>query len=222
LSFSQHLWQANLSLFEDTLSLPFNQQLAEGMLSRSRFRHYIIQDAHYLLAYGRALAVTAAKAFDAAAVVQFTEAAKEAIVVERSLHDGIMREFAISPTDFSATELTPACHHYCSYLLATAWSQPYPVAVAALLPCFWIYAEVGRAIHARSAPNNPYQNWIDTYASEDFQGSVKAVCATVDSIAEHCADKTLADMRQAYRQAARLEWLFWDSAFHEADWPMRG
>jgi len=222
LSFSQYLWQANLSLFEDTLSLPFNQQLAEGTLSRSGFRHYIIQDAHYLLAYGRALAVTAAKAFDAAAVVQFAEAAKEAIVVERSLHDGIMREFAISPTDFSATELTPACHHYCSYLLATAWSEPYPVAVAALLPCFWIYAEVGRAIHACSAPNNPYQNWIDTYASEDFQGSVKAVCATVDNIAEHAADKTLAAMQLAYRQAARLEWLFWNSAFHEADWPMRG
>jgi len=221
MSFSQNLWQANLPLFEDTLSLPFNQQLAEGTLSRSRFRHYIIQDAHYLLAYGRALAVTAAKADDAAAIVQFAEAAQEAIVVERSLHDGIMRELAISSEDFSATPLTPACHHYCSYLLATAWSEPYPVAVAALLPCFWIYAEVGRAIHAQSAPNNPYQNWIDTYASEDFQSSVKAVCATLDNIAEIASEQTRRAMQQAYRHAARLEWLFWDSAFREADWPMK-
>jgi len=220
LSFSQNLWQTHLPLFEDTLKLPFNQQLADGTLSRSRFRHYIIQDAHYLLAYGRALAVTAAKANDAAGVVQFAEAAKEAIVVERSLHDGIMREYDIRPVDFSNTPLSPVCHHYCSYLLATAWSEPYPVAVAALLPCFWIYAEVGRAIHAQSAPNNPYQNWIDTYSSEGFHDSVRAVCATVDKIAEKASEQTRNLMQQAYRHAARLEWLFWDSAFHEKDWPM--
>jgi len=220
LSFSQSLWQANLPLFEHTLKLPFNQQLADGTLSPSCFKHYIIQDAHYLLAYGRALAVTAAKADDAAAIVQFSTAAKEAIVVERSLHDGIMREFAISPADFNATPLSPTCHHYCSYLLATAWSESYPIAVAALLPCFWIYAEVGRAIFGISAKSNPYQNWIDTYASEEFHSSVRSVCVTVDSIASKASNETLSKMQQAYRQAARLEWLFWDSAFHEADWPV--
>jgi len=220
MSFSQHLWQANAPLYRDTLQLPFNQELAAGTLSRERFCHYVIQDAHYLLAYGRALAVTAAKADGAEGMVQFARAAQEAVLVERSLHDGFMREFGIMPAQFAATPMTPACHHYTSYLLATAWAEPYPVTVAALLPCFWIYAEVGRDIHARSAPGNPYQSWVDTYAGEEFHAAVRAVCATVDQLAANASDDTRAAMHAAYTHAARLEWMFWDSAYRLGDWPV--
>ena len=218
-SFSQSLWQANEALFQDTLQLPFNRELAAGTLSMERFRHYMIQDAHYLVAYGRALAVTAAKSDNAEGVVQFANAANEAVVVERSLHDGFMRDFGVTPGQFAAVPLTPACHHYTSFLVATAWSAPYPVAVAALLPCFWIYAEVGRDIHARSAPGNPYRSWVDTYASEEFHAAVRGVCATVDRLADGATQATRAAMHAAYRDAARLEWLFWDSAYRLAEWP---
>ena len=219
MSFSQSLWNANQALFQSTLELPFNQELAAGTLSRERFCHYMIQDAHYLVAYGRALAVTAAKSDNAEGVVQFANAANEAVVVERSLHDGFMRDFGVTPGQFAAVPLTPACHHYTSFLVATAWSAPYPVAVAALLPCFWIYAEVGRDIHARSAPGNPYQSWVDTYASEEFHAAVRGVCATVDRLADGATQATRAAMHAAYRDAARLEWLFWDSAYRLAEWP---
>ena len=69
--FSQDVWQRNAELYQQILNLPFNQELAQGTLSRDAFSHYVIQDAHYLLAYGRALAVCAAKAFDADDVIQF-------------------------------------------------------------------------------------------------------------------------------------------------------
>ena len=222
MSFSQTLWQAHTDLFQATLQLPFNQELAAGTLSRERFCHYMIQDAHYLLAYGRALAVTAAKADQAEALVQFAQAAHEAVVVERSLHDGFMRDFGITPEQFASTPLSPACQHYTSYLLATAWSAPFEVAIAAMLPCFWIYAEVGRDIQTRSAPNNPYQAWVDAYASEEFHVLVRAVCATVDRVAHHATPATLAAMQAAYTDAARLEWLFWDAAYRQASWPMPG
>ncbi|WP_417283392.1 thiaminase II [Comamonas sp.] len=218
MSFSQSLWQANQDLFRSTLELPFNRELAAGTLSQERFRHYMIQDAHYLVAYGRALAVTAAKSDNAEGVVQFANAANEAVVVERSLHGGFMRDFGVTPEQFAATPLTPACHHYTHFLLATAWSVPYPVAVAALLPCFWIYAEVGRDIHARSASDNPYQAWVDTYASEEFHAAVRGVRATVDRLADEATEATRAAMHAAYRDAARLEWLFWDSAYRLDEW----
>jgi len=219
-SFSQTLWRANQALYQRTLALPFNQELAAGTLSRERFCHYMIQDAHYLLAYGRTLAVTAAKADTAEDVVLFAESAQRAVIVERGLHAGFMRDFGVSPEQFAATPLTPACHHYTHFLLATAWSQPYPVAVAALLPCFWIYAEVGRDILKRAAPENPYQAWIDTYAGEEFHAAVASVCATVDRIGTSASPQTQAAMHAAYTDAARLEWLFWDSAWRLADWPV--
>jgi thiaminase/transcriptional activator TenA len=219
-AFSAAVWQANLPLFEQTLALPFNQELAQGSLSAERFRHYMIQDAHYLVAYGRALAVAAAKADNADGVVQFAEAAKVAVVVERSLHDGFMKQFGITPAQFAATPLTPACHHYTSSLVATAWSAPYPVVLASLLPCFWIYAEVGKAIHAQARQPNPYSAWIDTYAGEDFHAAVRAVLATIDRVAAGVDANTLADMHAAYTMSAKLEWLFWDSAYRLGDWPV--
>src|SRR5262249_31644786 len=78
---------------------------------------------------------------------------------------------------------SPACHHYVSYLLATAYGEPYEVLLGALLPCFWIYAEVGRDIHARAGAANPYRAWIDTYAGEEFHAAVRAVIAATDEAA---------------------------------------
>lgn len=220
MSFSSDAWARNAALYEKTRDMPFNQELASGLLDENAFKHYMIQDAHYLVAFGRALAIAAAKADDADGVVQFAEAAKGAVVAERSLHAGFLKQFGIDAATFEATPLTPASHHYTSFLIATAWSAPYPVALAALLPCFWIYAEIGREIHARAARPNPYAAWIDTYAGEEFHTLVRAVIASVDRAAETASAQTLEAMHQAYTHAAQLEWMFWDSAHRQADWPV--
>lgn len=124
----------------------------------------------------------------------------------------------MSPKEFKNTPLTLAGHHYTSFLTATAWSESYPVVLAALLPCFWIYAEVGKDIVSKSVPNNPYQAWIDTYAGEEFHTAVRNVIATVDKVAARCDADTLEKMHAAYTMGAKLEWLFWDSAYHQRQW----
>lgn len=217
--FSQDAWERNADLYEKTRTLAFNEELAAGTLSEDRFRHYIVQDAHYLVAFGRALAVTAAKADDPDGIVQFAEAAKVAIIVERSLHADFFARFGIGQDDFAATPLSPACHHYCSFLMATAYGEPYPVALAAILPCFWVYAEVGRDIHSRAAPSNPYQAWIVTYAGEEFHEAVRGVIATTDKAAARAGGAEVAAMHVAFTRAMQLEWMFWDSAHRLVDWP---
>jgi thiaminase/transcriptional activator TenA len=218
--FSTDAWAVNAALYETIRTMPFNAALADGSLSQDRFRHYIVQDAHYLIAFGRALAVAAAKADDPDGIVQFAEAAKVAIIVERALHADYFLRFGVSAEDFAATPLSPVCHHYCSWLLATAWSEPYPVVLAALLPCFWIYAEVGRDILGRAARPNPYDAWIDTYAGEEFHAAVQAVIATTDRAAEKASPETLAAMHRAFARATQLEWMFWDSAWRLERWPV--
>ena len=104
-------------------------------------------------------------------------------MVERALHGSFFQRYGITPQVFDGTPLSPACHHYVSYLIAAAYAEPYEVLLGALLPCFWIYAEVGRDIHARAAPANPYQAWIDTYAGEQFQAAVEAMIGATDEAA---------------------------------------
>ncbi|SCW89575.1 thiaminase II [Ancylobacter rudongensis] len=219
-SFSAHAWGRNLPTYEAIRTMPFNAALADGTLSLERFRHYMLQDAHYLIAFGRALAIAAAKADDTDGLVQFAEAAKVAVVVERSLHADFFESFGIDADAFERTPMSPVCHHYSSFLIATAYSEPYPVALAALLPCFWIYAEVGRDILGRAVRPNPYDAWIDTYAGEEFHEAVQAVIATTDRAAMGASPAVLARMHAAYKRATELEWMFWDSAWRLADWPV--
>lgn len=218
--FSTQAWALNADLYEVIRSMPFNAELAAGSLGRERFRHYMVQDAHYLIGFGRALSIAAAKAPDPDRMVQFVRAAETAIVVERALHGGFFRSYGIDAATFAATPLSPACDHYVSYLLATAYAEPYEVVLAALLPCFWIYAEVGRDIHARAAAGNPYQAWIETYAGEDFARAVADMIAATDEAAASAAPALRARMHRAFAHATRLEWMFWDGAYREAVWPV--
>src|SRR3569833_1384418 len=111
-SFSSQAWSRNAEHYEAIRTMPFNAELAAGVLSEARFRHYITQDAHYLVGFGRALALAAAKAPDADRIVQFAKAAEGALVVERALHGSFFRQYGITAQMFAQTPLSPACHHY--------------------------------------------------------------------------------------------------------------
>ena len=219
-AFSPEAWYRNAQVYEVIRTMPFNAALAAGTLSEARFKHYITQDAHYLIGFGRALTLAGAKAPDPDRIVQFAKSAEGAIVVERALHGSFFQKYGITPEVFAQTPLSPACHHYVSYLLATAYAEPYEVLLGALLPCFWIYAEVGRDIHARAVAGNPYQAWIDTYASEEFHNAVRVMIAATDEAAEGASSSLRTRMHVAFARATQLEWMFWDSAFRLESWPI--
>jgi len=219
-SFSREAWQRIAPLYARILDLPFNRELAAGTLARERFIFYMLQDAHYLTWFGKALAVTAARAPDADALIQFAGSAREAVVVERALHESFFRSFGISAAEAAATEPSPTCAHYTHYLLALAHNAPYEVSVAALLPCFWIYWEVGKHLLQIAAPENRYQAWIDTYADEAFAQGVREVIQICDRLAAEAAPPVRAQMHEAFLRAAKLEWMFWDSAWRRESWPV--
>ena len=220
MSFTDAMWAEIEPIFEAILALPFNRELAAGTLRRDRFLFYMIQDAHYLGAFARALATAAAKADRPEAQVKLAGSAKDAILVERALHEGFFREFGVSAGQFAATPPSPTCSGYSDFLLATSYRHPFAVAVAALLPCFQIYYEVGKRLHAVAAPENPYRRWIDTYQDEAFGDSVREVLALVDAAHEAASAGERAAMREGYLKATRYEWMFWDSAYRLEAWPV--
>ena len=61
-TFSDKAWDRNAAAYETIRTMPFNCELAAGTLSEARFKHYITQDAHYLIGFGRALTLAGAKA----------------------------------------------------------------------------------------------------------------------------------------------------------------
>jgi thiaminase (transcriptional activator TenA) len=220
MSFTDAMWAEIGPIHDAILALPFNRELAAGTLGRERFLFYMVQDAHYLGAFARALAVAAAKVDTAEAQVKLAGSAKDAILVERALHEGFFREFGVTPERFAATPPSPTCGGYSDFLQATAYRHPFAVAVAALLPCFQIYHEVGKRLHAIAAPGNPYQRWIDTYHDEAFGRSVREVLALTDAAHAAASEAERGLMREGYLKATRYEWMFWDSAYRLEAWPV--
>src|SRR6516165_4184529 len=211
--FSDQAWESTTPLRKAIHGLPFNTELAAGSLSRDRFQTYIIQDAIYLGQFSRALAIAAAKAPDTSMMQSFAQSAIGAIAVEQALHGRYLREFGVDPTSIADAEPSPDCLAYTSYLIAAAYHDPWEVLVAALLPCFWIYWDVGCTIARTATPQNPYKAWIDTYADEHFGNAVKTVIAIADRAAEATTAAVRARMRAAFIRACQYEWLFWDGAY---------
>ncbi len=218
--FSDEAWQRTAQLREAIHKLPFNTELAAGTLSRARFQAYIVQDALYLSQYSRALAIAAAKAPDAETLRAFAQSALEAVVVEQALHERYMKEFGVDPAKITDAEASPDCFAYTNFLMAAAYHDPWEILVAALLPCFWIYWDVGCVVGRSAAPTNPYRAWIDTYADEGFGEAVRTVIAITDRAATAATPAMRAKMLAAFSRSSQYEWLFWDDAYQRRGWPV--
>jgi thiaminase (transcriptional activator TenA) len=217
--FSAEAWQRTADLRAAIHRLPFNRELAAGTLAAARFRCYILQDAIYLGQYSRVLALAAAKAPDTASLQAFGHSALGAVAVEQRLHEHYLAEFGVAPAEVAASEPAPDCLAYTSFLLASAYQQPWGVLVAALLPCFWIYWDVAGAITRDAAPNNRYRAWIDTYADPAFGEAVDRVIGIADHAAAEAMPTQRAAMLAAFARSAQYEYLFWDGAYQQRGWP---
>jgi thiaminase/transcriptional activator TenA len=220
MSFSDDAWARNAPIYQAIIDHPFNAELAAGTLDMDRFRNYMLQDGVYLIAYSRALSVAAARAGNTAHMVAFAESARSAVVVERALHESYFDKFGITPDEVLATEPSPTALGYNNFLMATAYHGPFEVAVAAILPCFWVYWEVGTHINKTVSGNNPFMAWIDTYVDEVYATTVKQAIRIADDIAEDASPKVLDQMHAAFRRGIQLEWLFWDAAYSMETWPV--
>jgi thiaminase/transcriptional activator TenA len=220
-SFTAAAWRRIAPMRQKIDALPLLEKLSDGTLPPEIFRHYILQDALYLNHYARCLAIVAAKAPDSAKVVRFLSSAQKAIQVEQGLHAGFLAAFGISAADVDLAEPSPSGFAYTNFLLATAYHSSYAVALSAILPCFWIYWDVGEAIKRRPATvGNAFQAWINTYGDPQFAAGAREVIALTDIAADAASPSERAQMLEAFVRAAQYEWMFWDSAWKLEQWPV--
>jgi thiaminase/transcriptional activator TenA len=219
-AFTDELWHAIEGIYAEILGHPFLQGLSDGSLSRDSFRFYAVQDALYLREFARGLSIAAARAPRDEWIIMFNEHAAEALRVERALHESFFREFGYSTADVAATPLAPTNVAYTSYLLAVAYGRPFHEAVAALLPCYWIYWEVGKALERAGSADPLYARWIGTYASEAFGDVVRGVLAATNVMADALGPAQHDAMRRHFTTTSRYEWMFWDMGYRREAWPI--
>jgi thiaminase (transcriptional activator TenA) len=199
---------------------PFNQELSQGTLPLDKFIFYLMQDALYLADFSRALALTAARLTNNAHMQQFMEFAVDAIKAERELHVHYLNQYPsiAQTTRTKSAEPHPSCFMYTNYLLRMATLASVEEAVSSLLPCFFVYNEVGKKMLPALQPHNPYHDRIALYSGESFELSVNAAIEVTNELAEKASVLTQQKMQAAFKRATQLEWMFWEAAYSQEQW----
>ena len=218
--FTDELWEGITDVYQAILAHPFLAGLTDGTLPHDAFAFYVVQDALYLQRYAYALAAVASRAPDTAGTEMFARHAADVIAVERTLHGSLLADLGIDPATAGAAEPAPATLAYTSYLLATIRGGSYAEGVGTVLPCYWIYWEVGKELMRRGSPDPRYQRWIDMYGSEEFGETVRGVLAVADGLGPDLAPSERARVHRHFRTSSRYEWMFWDMGYRKEHWPV--
>ncbi|MEM2525738.1 MAG: thiaminase II [Candidatus Methanomethylicaceae archaeon] len=220
MKFSNELWNSILKIYNAIIEHPFIKGLVDGNLEEEKFKFYVIQDSHYLREYARALNIAAAKSPKEEWMIKFSEHAKIALVVERALHESFFKDWGLSESDVKKIPMSPTNLAYTTYLIAIAYSGSYHELIGALLPCYWIYWEVGKELEKKGSKKELYQRWINTYSSKEFAEVCEVVIEITNELAEILNEKQREEMKKHFVTTSKYEYMFWDSAYKLEQWPI--
>lgn len=210
------LWREGAgNVWGDYTRHAFVEGLRDGTLPRAAYLHYLVQDYVFLVNFARAWALAVVKA-ETLEEMRIAAGTVDALVnLEMSLHVTTCAAEGISqPELFAATEEHENLA-YTRYVLDAGLQGDLLDLVAALAPCVFGYGEIGLRLKTGAAPGTPYQGWIDSYASDNYQ----QVCAGVGRMTDAAVARRIGDtptasprwaqVQQRFSKATELEVAFW-------------
>ena len=208
---TQEAWSEASGIYAQIIGHPFIKELAAGTLDSARFNRYIAQDELYLGNYGRQMLAFASMVDDAAQRVMFEDFARVGIEGERAMHELLIGRFG-TVLKVDASHVTSAYNAHTEAALASGRKE---LALAALLPCMWVYNEVGRHILSiADMEGNPYREWISEYADDEFTRGVREVLEIADGYAAAAVAGTRRMMTRLFVEATQFEYDFWNFGYY--------
>ncbi len=205
-----HLWQASFDH-------PFVKGIEDGTLPIDRFRFYVMQDAYYLSHFAKIQALGASKAKDLETTQRFAIHAAHTSTAELSLHESFMKILEVTEEEWVRFEPSPTAYAYVSHMYRASAGELADV-LAAILPCYWLYYEIGERLKD-AKPNHPiYDRWIETYGSEEFGELVKEQIERMNRLAEGLPEARRKELKDHFQKSSYYELNFWDQAWKKESW----
>ena len=197
----------------------FVRQLADGSLPQDCFRHYLTQDYVFLIHFSRAWALAVYKSEHLDDLRQAAGVVDGLLNHEMALHVGFCAKWGLSEAEMAAVPEAQANLAYTRFVLDKGLSGDLLDLLVALSPCVMGYGEIGTALAADPATvmeGNPYREWIETYAGEDYQGVAQAAAEQLDRVGRRRVGENVTNsgrwpaLAETFQVATRLEIGFWD------------
>lgn len=205
LTLTDSMWDAARPTYERTIAHPFLRELADGTLKPQQFERYLVEDVAYLRAYAEVLTQLAAKAPKPEWKAFLLEGAAGCDTEIAHIHKTYLRGLPANRPPSKANAV------YIQFLRDNVSKGTFAEGLAAVLPCYWIYWEVGKTLKARGSRNADYQRWIDYYSDPAYGKIVGQALAMMDEAGKgHNAARLI----RLFQTGAEHEYQFWHSAYH--------
>jgi len=191
----------------------FVRALGDGTLPEACFRAYLGQDYLFLIHFARAYGLAAFKAGDIDDIRLAAQGLDAMINVEMGLHVKFCASWGMSEDEMAALPEADATLAYTRFVLERGMAGDLLDLHVALAPCIIGYAEIGTALAEHCGPalaGNPYREWIEMYASAEYQEVAADESAYLDRLMEKRGGPgRMPGLIETFRQATRLEAAFW-------------
>ena len=201
-------------LWERVVTHPFVIELGDGTLPQEIFDVYFEQDYLFVKELGILRSLAKAKAPDYADAAGHFGLGGEGAHFQQSF-----QERGLSSQDVANLEYRPATLHYSSYLRKMSYEGGFIDLITTWLAVEWPYLEwAQRLVAAGKRPDNYfYQIWIDNHTNQHMIDFVGWLRHTVDTTPVTQADGLR--LRRIFRDVLRYEFLFWEMAYRDDQWP---
>lgn len=220
IAFHHQLKHAAQPIWDAIFAHPFVKEVGEGSLPHDCFLYFIRQDYLYLFDFARVLSLGGSKAEDLDTLEMFVKHAANTVAVERAMHTGFAQRLGVTLEALQHTNRAPTTQAYTRHLLAVAREGTLGEIVAAVLPCYWIYWEVGQHLATYQPTDAIYRAWIAAYGAETFATLVQQQLHLVDGLGARAPAHERARMTEHFIMSSRYEYMFWDAAYHRTIWPV--
>lgn len=213
--FHEQLLQRAEPLWKVMLEHRFLAETAAGTIARETFANWMKQD--YLFARG---AVPFLSILLAKAPAEYSQNLSDALVAlhqELALFERMAREHQVS---FEGIKMSPTCHAYVQFLIATAYGRSFAEGFTVLYGAEKAYLDSWSWVKEHQQGESPWQAFINNWTSEAFRGYVDWLAATLDTIAEGVPLSTQEAMTELFLLTGQYEILFWDMAAAGENWPV--
>ncbi len=212
MKWSEIAWKSIEPIFDDICRHPFVKELAAGTLPAEKFARYLGQDRIYLANYGKEMRDLAAMLPDGSLAELYRKFAQESIDAENSLHDelGALGYDSIDPKPLAGTA------EYMRHTSGIIASGDLSLSMAAMLPCMWVYNEVGRYILGiATLDRNPYRSWIECYSSPMMDDGARCSIGLTDEMAARESAERQNAMTQVFIESTQFEYRFWEQVYED-------
>ena len=205
---SEMAWRRAEPIYRNILGHPFIQGLMDGTLEQEIFNFYIIQDMYYLEQYAKCMTLIAQRIYPEYQEI-FINYAKD---TEQEYIN--VRSYYVGNSDVQP-EIGDVAINYSNFILSACESSDIAVSVAAILPCFWVYNEVGNYLNENALiVDNKYSPWISAYSSQEFDASLAQVIDIFNNLGSYANISIIDQMLDTYYNGTLYEYGFWNEAYH--------